>query len=95
MRINDTYGRFNGPTVDSTRQGNRAASGPKADATEAQSSATGGTDAVTVSAKAHELAQQAATQADTAKVDHLRSDIQGGTFQIDKQAIAKRIVDGA
>ncbi len=94
MRINDTYGRFNGPTVDSTRQGNRAQNAPKTDEKDAPASTTGGADAVTVSAKAQELASKAAEQSDAARVEHLRSAIQSGDFKIDKQAIAKRIVDG-
>jgi flagellar biosynthesis anti-sigma factor FlgM len=93
MRIIDTYSRFNGPAVDTAKQG--AAATPKtttADPTSAAPAAAG--DAVTVSDKAMELAQKAATQAETAKVQHLRAAIEGGTFQIDRHAIARRIVDG-
>jgi len=49
---------------------------------------------VTVSAQALELAQKASASADAAKVDKLRGAIQNGTFQIDRQAIAQRLVDG-
>ena len=94
MRINETYGRFNGPTVDATRQGNRAGQAPKTDGGDTTSSATSGNDAVTLSSKAKELAQAASEHSDTARVEQLRSAIQGGTFKVDHQAIANRIVDG-
>jgi flagellar biosynthesis anti-sigma factor FlgM len=94
MRINETYGRFNGPTVDATRQGKGAANAPKTDGGDTTSSATSGTDAVTLSSKAQELSQAAAENSDNARVEQLRGAIQGGTFQIDRQAIANRIVDG-
>jgi flagellar biosynthesis anti-sigma factor FlgM len=92
MRIIDSYGKFNGPSVDSARQGQRAAGASKTDTDGAGSPATGA-DAVTVSAQARELAQQAADRTDSARIEHLRSSIQSGTFTIDRQAIANRIVD--
>jgi flagellar biosynthesis anti-sigma factor FlgM len=94
MRIIDTYNRFNGPAVGTASQGARAGAAPKTDADGSKAAASGGGDAVTVSSKALQLAQKSAAHADAAKVEHLRSAIEGGTFQIDRQAIAKRIVDG-
>jgi flagellar biosynthesis anti-sigma factor FlgM len=94
MRIIDTYGKFNGPAVESARQGARAGGAPKTDTDDTTASTSSGADAVTVSAQARELAQKAAESSDSAKVENLRGAIQGGTFKIDHQAIAKRIVDG-
>ena len=94
MRIIDSYGKFNGPSVDSARQGNRTGGAPKTDTDDVKGSSAGGADAVTVSPQARELAQHAADKADSAKIDQLRSSIQNGTFKIDRQAIASRIVDG-
>ncbi len=46
---------------------------------------------VTVSSRAHELADEASV--DQAKVDRLKEAIVDGSFQIDSQRIAERIVD--
>ena len=94
MRIIDTYGKFNGPAVESARQGARANGAAKTSADDATASTSSGTDAVTVSAKALELAHSAAKGADDAKIEQLRSSIQDGTFKVDRQAIAKRLVEG-
>jgi flagellar biosynthesis anti-sigma factor FlgM len=94
MRIVDTYGRFNVGGAETAKKGAAAGAAPKADADDAKGAASSGSDAVTVSAQALELAQKASASADAAKVDKLRGAIQNGTFQIDRQAIAKRIVDG-
>ncbi|HXN32857.1 MAG TPA: flagellar biosynthesis anti-sigma factor FlgM [Polyangiaceae bacterium] len=94
MRIVDTYGRFNVGGADTARKGAAAGATPKADANDAKGAASSGSDAVTVSAQAHELAQKASATADAAKIEHLRGAVQNGTLQIDRQAIAKRIVDG-
>lgn len=93
MRIIDTYSRFSGPAVDTAKQGAAATPKTTADDTTPAAPAAAG-DAVTVSTKAMELAQKAAAHAETAKVQHLRSAIADGTFKIDREAIAKRIVDG-
>ncbi|HZU82668.1 MAG TPA: flagellar biosynthesis anti-sigma factor FlgM [Polyangiaceae bacterium] len=92
MRINETYGRFDKPAVDATRQGTGAAPvpAPKPDADEAGGGAAPGGERVTFSAQAQELA----SKAEAAKVNHLRAAIQNGTFRVDHQAIARRIVDG-
>jgi negative regulator of flagellin synthesis FlgM len=96
MRIIDTYGRFNNPTVDGAKKGAAPAGPtPKADAGDTSSAGSAGGEKVTVSAQAQEMARKAAAQADTAKVTQLRSAIENGTFKVDHQAIAKRIVDGA
>jgi flagellar biosynthesis anti-sigma factor FlgM len=92
MRIIDSYGKFNGASVDSARQGRPAAGAPKADAV---GSPATGADAVTVSAQARKLAENAADRIDSARIEHLRSSIQSGTFTIDRQAIANRIVDAS
>lgn len=94
MRIVDTYGRFNVGGTETARKGAATGTTPKAGAGEAKGAATPGSDAVTVSAQAVELAQKASDSADASKVNQLRGAIQNGTFQIDRQAIAKKIVDG-
>lgn len=91
MRIHDTYGRFDSKSVDTTRQ---AQAVPKADADDAKAASATQGDAVTVSPQAVEMAKKAAATADSAKVEQLRSAIEAGTFKVDFQAIAKRIVDG-
>ena len=92
MRIIDTYGRFDNKSVDTARQ---AQAVPKSDADDSKAAApASGGDAVTVSAQAVELAHKAAATADASKVEQLRSAIDAGTFKVDYQAIAKRIVDG-
>jgi flagellar biosynthesis anti-sigma factor FlgM len=92
MRIIDSYGKFSGASVDSARQGRPAAGAPKADTV---GSPAAGADSVTVSAQARGLAEKAADRTDSARVEHLRSSIQNGTFTIDRQAIANRIVDAS
>jgi flagellar biosynthesis anti-sigma factor FlgM len=94
MRIVDTYGRFNVGGTETARKGAATSATPKAGAGDAKGAASSGSDAVTVSAQAVELAQKASDSADAAKVNQLRGAIQNGTFQIDRQAIAKKIVDG-
>ena len=94
MRITDTYGRFNLPAVDATKQGTGTAAKPKSGGDEGASAPAPGGEKVTLSSQAQELAQKASADADAAKVNGLRSAIQNGTFQIDHQAIARRIVDG-
>jgi flagellar biosynthesis anti-sigma factor FlgM len=94
MRIIDSYNSFNGPAVNTASQGARAGAAPKTEADGTKAPVGGGGDAVSVSSKALQLAHRSAASADAAKIEHLRSAIEGGTFQIDRQAIAKRIVDG-
>jgi flagellar biosynthesis anti-sigma factor FlgM len=94
MRIIDSYGRFNDRAVNTASQAQAATSTPKTGADEAKGAAAAQGDAVTVSAQAQELAHKAATNADAAKVERLRTAIEDGSFSIDHQAIARRIVDG-
>ncbi|MGA7122848.1 MAG: flagellar biosynthesis anti-sigma factor FlgM [Polyangiaceae bacterium] len=94
MRIVDTYGRFNVGGTETARKGAAAGAAPNASAEDAKGAAKSGSDAVTVSAQAHELAQKASASADAAKVANLREAIQNGSFKIDREAIAKRLVDG-
>jgi flagellar biosynthesis anti-sigma factor FlgM len=94
MRIVDTYGRFNVGHAHTAKNGAAAGSTPKTDAGNTKEAASSGSDPVTVSPQALELAQKASAAADTAKVEQLHGAIQNGTLQIDRQAIAKRIVDG-
>lgn len=94
MRI-ENYGKLNDQVVQSaqsTKKGVAAQGGAVGNAGASSSAATTGEN-VTVSAQAQALASQAA-KLDTAKVERLRAAIQAGTFKVDHQAIAKRIVDG-
>lgn len=97
MRIIDSYNRFNNWAVNTTGQGQgpAATQNQKGNA-EAPAEGVPGTkgDAVDVSAHAVELAQKAAHEADTARVEKLRSAIENGSFVIDRHAIARRIVEG-
>jgi flagellar biosynthesis anti-sigma factor FlgM len=95
MRIIDSYNRFNNWTVNTTGQGQGPTATQKGSAQESPESAPAAKgDAVAVSAHAVELAQKAANDADTAKVEKLRSAIENGSFAIDRHAIARRIVEG-
>jgi flagellar biosynthesis anti-sigma factor FlgM len=94
MRIIDSYGRFNDRAVNTALQGQAATSAPKTGAEDAKGTAAAQGDAVTVSAQAQELAHKAAANADAAKVEKLRTAIENGSFAIDHQVIARRIVDG-
>lgn len=95
MRIIDSYNRFNDLAGSTALQGQRPASSQKGGANVQQEGAPAAAgDAVNVSAHALELSEKAANEADAAKVERLRSAIQDGSFVVDKQAIAARIVDG-
>jgi flagellar biosynthesis anti-sigma factor FlgM len=93
MRITDTYGRFNNPAVETAKQGAAATPVKKTDGDDASNAPAIG-EKVTLSAQAQQLSQKAAADADSAKITGLRDAIQNGTFTIDHQAIARRIVDG-
>ena len=94
MRI-DNYGKFSDPVVQSAQSAKKGAGAKGAGSAGGSAGAPGSTSAekVTVSAQAQALSHQATT-VDAAKVERLRSAIQSGTFKVDKQAIANRIVDG-
>jgi len=91
MRIADGYGKLVPSSVDSAKGGTAAqrvkAGGEAATGAPAQSS-----DKVTVSAEAQRLAAQAA--AGGSKVESLRASIADGSFKIDRQLVASRIVGG-
>ncbi len=96
MRIVDSYNRFNDLAANTALQQGQApgaAQKGSADGSRDATSAAKG-DAVDVSARAKELAEEAAAKADAAKVERLRSAIADGSFVIDRHAIATRIVDG-
>jgi len=91
MRIIDRYGQQNALPLNVTKQGGATAgSTGKQAPTQAQPVAG---EKVTLSAKARELADHAAA-ADANKVESLRSAIQSGSFKVDMQGIANKIVDG-
>lgn len=93
MRINDLY-RLNTPATDTTKKTTGAIPAGKSSGEENGTAPQAGGEKVTVSAQAQELARNAASQQDAAKIEQLRSAIENGTFKVDHQAIAKRIVDG-
>jgi flagellar biosynthesis anti-sigma factor FlgM len=93
MRIIDSYGKINEPAIQTTKQGAIAGQAPHAHKHGKTPPQVSG-EKVTVSAQAQELADKAAADAETAKVDKLRAAIQDGTFKPNPQVIAKRIVEG-
>jgi len=95
MRINDFYGKLNDGSVQSTGQGAATGQPTQVGGSGGQSvGAKGGGETVTVSKEAQQLADKASSDAETAKVSQLRSAIADGTFRVDPQAIAARIVQG-
>ncbi len=96
MRINDLYGKLNERAVESSGKGAATGATSKsggADAGSAPAQGVGG-EKVTLSDEAQKLADKAAASAEADKVGKLREAIQNGTFKVDPQAIAKRIVEG-
>ncbi len=91
MRIIDTYGKPGNDAVTPAKPIGEAASVTKSPGHAAHTSPAA---KVTLSLRAHELAKKSADDADASKVEALRASIHEGSFQIDRQAIAKRIVDG-
>lgn len=89
MRINDAY-RQPPTSVDAPRA--QPASSESAGAARAEGQASPPVT-VTVSDKARELAAQNSDASD-AKVAALQSSIAAGTFKVNPQAIASKIVDG-
>lgn len=92
MRIIDRYGQQNALPLTATKQGAAAKGTPPAQSPSTAAPPAAG-EKVTLSAKAQQLADQAAS-ADAAKVSQLRSAIANGSFRIDPRAIANKIVDG-
>ncbi len=92
MRIIHGYGNTQGGSVGGTTQGAATRSSRDQAAGKPQGP-SGSPEKVTLSAEARKLAD-ASTASDAAKVDRLRTAIQGGTFKIDHAAIAAKIVDG-
>lgn len=93
MRIIDRYGQQNALPLTGPKQGSAAKGSPAGQSGSGATAQPVTGETVTFSAKAKELAEQASV-ADAAKVDHLRASIQNGTFKVDPQAIANKIVDG-
>jgi flagellar biosynthesis anti-sigma factor FlgM len=94
MRI-ENYGKFSDQVVQSAQSTKKGApaQGSAGGNAGAPAPLSGTGENVTVSAQAKALSLES-TKVDTAKVERLRSAIQAGTFKVDNQAIAKRIVDG-
>lgn len=93
MRITDVYGKLNDRSVESTGKGAPAGQPPRADSAGGKPAAAAG-EKVTVSDEAQKLAAKSQADAETAKIEKLRGAINDGTFKVDPQAIAKRIVEG-
>jgi negative regulator of flagellin synthesis FlgM len=94
MRI-ENYSKFSDQVVQSAQSTKKGAPAQGSAGGNAGASAPVSTtgENVTVSAQAQALARESA-KVDTAKVEKLRSAIQGGTFKVNNQAVAQRIVDG-
>jgi|GEM_PF-2942690 len=91
MRIHDAYTKLNGPTrTDATAGARGAAAGAKEAASRAAVPGEVSTS-VTLSARAQELSAQT-DPARSARVTALREQVQNGTFKIDAQSIAAKLV---
>lgn len=93
MRINDIYGKLNERAVESTGKGAAPGQAPKTGNAGTQP-AQGPGEKVTLSEEAQKLADQAIAAHDAEKVGRLKASIENGTFKVDPQAIAKRLVEG-
>jgi negative regulator of flagellin synthesis FlgM len=93
MRINDVYGRLNDLSVGSSKRGAPAGQSPATEGAGGKSTPATG-EKVTLSSEAQKLAAKSAEDAETAKVGKLRAAIKDGSFKVDPQAIAKRLVEG-
>lgn len=91
--IQGGYGQQVGASITGTTQGSATNRSARDGAAGAQQPETASAEKVTLSAKARQLADKSAA-ADSQQVERLRSAIDGGTFKVDRAAIAKRIVDG-
>jgi negative regulator of flagellin synthesis FlgM len=91
MRINDLYRQATNPTDASAA---RPATAPASNsASSAGSSVEAAPVTVTVSSKALELSSKAGEASD-AKVARLQQAVAEGTFKVDPEAIANKIVEG-
>ncbi|MBI5513511.1 MAG: flagellar biosynthesis anti-sigma factor FlgM [Deltaproteobacteria bacterium] len=90
MRITDAYTRLGlqGPTGPA-----RGAAG-RAQGTDAPAAAETEDLKVNVSDRAQALSRQTAEEASAARVERLRTALADGTFQVDPQVIADRLVRG-
>jgi flagellar biosynthesis anti-sigma factor FlgM len=92
MRIQDAYGSYGLDGTGTTKAGGAGGAGgssPKVGPSPTSSQQPSG-EKVTLSADA----QRASAQAESARVEQLRSSIADGSFRIDPRAIASRIVEG-
>jgi flagellar biosynthesis anti-sigma factor FlgM len=91
MRIHDAYTKLNGPTRTDATNGTRDA-GARAKDAGAAGKATGEVStSVVLSARAQELSAKT-DPARSARVTALRAQVQAGTFKIDPQSIAAKLV---
>jgi negative regulator of flagellin synthesis FlgM len=93
MRINDFYRQATNPTDASSARPAAAGAGSASSSGVAADGAAPDPVKVTVSSKALELSSQT-SEASTAKVARLQQAMTDGTFKIDPQAIANKIVEG-
>jgi anti-sigma28 factor (negative regulator of flagellin synthesis) len=85
MRIQEAYTKLD-PQV--TTRPNGPATAPTSKVTDTPRTGSAGATHVTLSARAHKLA-------DTARVDALREQVRAGTLKVDVHKIASKLVDGA
>jgi flagellar biosynthesis anti-sigma factor FlgM len=90
MRIHDAYTKLNGPTRTDATTGTRDAAARAKDAGRAAVPGEVSTSVV-LSARAQELSAQT-DPARSARVSALRDQIQGGTFKVDPQSIAAKLI---
>lgn len=90
MRIHDAYTKLNGPTRTDATAAPRDAAARAKDAGRAPAPGQVSTSVV-LSARAQELSAQT-DPARSARVSALRDQIQAGTFKIDAQSIAAKLI---
>ncbi len=90
MRIHDAYTKLNGPTRTDATAGTPNAAGRAKDAGRAAPTGDASTKVV-LSARAQELSTRM-DPARSARVTALREQVQNGTFKIDAQSIAAKLM---
>jgi flagellar biosynthesis anti-sigma factor FlgM len=94
MRIADAYSKLAPQAAGAGRTTNAAKVGDRSTVASRRGAESQDGVKVTVSAEARELAARAQNGVDHAKVERLRSAVEGGTYKVDAGAIAARMVNG-
>jgi negative regulator of flagellin synthesis FlgM len=90
MRIRDAYTKLDTPVRADGPKSAEAGARAKEAGRAAAGSAAAGSTSVTLSARAQELS--ATSESSAARVSALREQLKNGTFRVDAQAIAQKLV---